>query len=293
MILVTGAIGKIGREAVRLLGPVRTLVRAPSGGAGEVVGDFDHPETLDPALRGVDTLLLIGPAVAAQIAVLDRAAAQGVRHVVRITNHKAYADSPVTRRREHARIDAHLKASGMEYTLLAPNFFMQNLLALAPEIAATGGFSSSVGDGRIGMIDARDVAAAAAAIAVAPESHGGRTYLLTGPELVTFADVAREWASVSGCPWSTGGFRLRSTARRWSRTGYRRRGRTRRFSACSRRATGLGCRGISARSRGGSRGGCGPSWRTVLCPEQAKHDQPGGETWLFVSIWLLTVSQQA
>lgn len=200
MILVTGATGKIGREAVRLLGPVRTLVRTPSGGTDEVIGDFDRPDTLDAALCDVGTLLLIGPAVAAQIAVLDRAVAHGVRHVVRVTNHKAVGDSPVARRREHARIDARLKASGMEYTLLAPNFFMQNLLALAPEIAGTSGFSSSAGDGRIGMIDARDVAAAAAAITTDPAAHAGRTYLLTGPELVTFAEVAREWASATGRP---------------------------------------------------------------------------------------------
>ncbi|WP_406638861.1 NmrA family NAD(P)-binding protein [Amycolatopsis sp. WGS_07] len=201
MILITGATGKIGSEAVRLLGPVRTLVRTPSGGPDEVIGDFDRPDTLDAALRGVDTLLLIGPAVAEQqIAALDRAVAHGVQHVVRVTNHKAYPDSPVARRREHARIDAHLKASGMAYTLLAPNFFMQNLLALAPEIAGTGGFSTSAGDGRIGMIDARDVAAAAAVIASSPAEHAGRTYLLTGPELVTFADVAREWASATGRP---------------------------------------------------------------------------------------------
>ncbi|WP_275290657.1 NmrA family NAD(P)-binding protein [Amycolatopsis sp. La24] len=200
MILVTGATGKIGSEVVRLLGPVRTLVRTPSGGTDEVVGDFDRPDTLDAALRAVDTLVLIGPAVASQLTVLDRAAANGVRHVVRVTNHKAVDDSPVARRREHARIDAHLKASGMQYTLLAPNFFMQNLLALAPEIAATGGFSSPAGGGRIGMIDARDVAAAGATIATAPAEHAGRTYLLTGPELVTFADVAREWAAVIGRP---------------------------------------------------------------------------------------------
>lgn len=200
MILITGATGKIGGEAVRLLGDVRTLVRTPAGGADEVIGDFDRPDTLDAALRGVDTLLLIGPAVASQTTVLDRAAAHGVRHVVRVTNHKAFADSPVARRREHGRIDAHLKASGMAYTLLAPNFFLQNLLTLAPAVDRTGGFSLSAGDGRIGMIDARDVAAAAAVIASAPEGHAGRTYLLTGPELVTFADVAREWGAVTGSP---------------------------------------------------------------------------------------------
>lgn len=166
-----------------------------------MIGDFDRPDTLDAALRDVDTLVLIGPAVAeSQMAVLDRAVAHGVGHVVRVTNHKAYADSPVARRREHARIDAHLKASGMGYTLLAPNFFLQNLLTLASAVARTGGFSLSAGEGEIGMVDARDVAAVAAEVARTPAVHAGRTYLLTGPELVTFADVAREWASATGRP---------------------------------------------------------------------------------------------
>lgn len=207
MILVTGATGKVGSEAVRMLAarhhPTRALVRDPSRAPYDsvdiAVGDFDRPDTLDAAMRGIDTVLLVTPSRPDQeIAVIDSALRQGVTHIVKITNHKATADSPVDRRRDHARIEAHLKATGLAYTLLAPNLFMQNLLAVAPMVRQTGGFTMSAGDGRFGMVDARDVGATAATIAAAPERHAGRTYLLTGPELLTYAEVAKELTHALG-----------------------------------------------------------------------------------------------
>ncbi|MFD9894426.1 NmrA family NAD(P)-binding protein [Amycolatopsis sp. NPDC059027] len=211
MILVTGATGTVGSEAVRLLAaqhhPTRALVRDPSrvphsvaGSGMEIVtGDFDRPDTLDAAMRDIDTVLLISPAVPAQeIAVIDSAARQGAKHVVKITNHKASADSPVDRRRGHARVEAHLKSTGLGYTLLAPNLYLQNLLTFAPSIKQTRGFTMSAGDGQAGMVDARDVAAVAAAIAATATDHAGRTYLLTGPELITYTDVAKELGDALG-----------------------------------------------------------------------------------------------
>ncbi|MEC3994231.1 NmrA family NAD(P)-binding protein [Actinacidiphila sp. DG2A-62] len=225
MILVTGATGTIGSATVARLAargvPTRALVRDPSRAPGATpvpaapgapaapdrpgteiaVGDFDRPETLDAALRGIDTVVLISPAVPAQeIAVVDSAVRQGVRHIVKITNHKATPDSPVDRRRDHARVEAHLRASGLAYTLLAPNLLMQNLLFAAPSIRRTRSFTMSAGDGRFGMVDAHDVAASAAAVAAAPSPHAGRGYLLTGPELISYADVARELTRVLGHP---------------------------------------------------------------------------------------------
>ncbi|MCB5909282.1 SDR family oxidoreductase [Streptomyces pinistramenti] len=211
MILTTGATGRIGAEAVRLLVgkglPARALIRDATrvpqdgswGGVEIAVGDFDQPDTLDAAMTGVGTLLVISPSVPAQeIAVIDSAVRQDVKHVIKITNHKATEDSPVDRRRDHARIEAHLKANGLTYTLLAPNLLMQNLFLVAPMIKQTHGFVMSAGDGRFGMIDSRDVSAAAAAVAAAPAGHEGRTYLLTGPELVTYADVAAELTRALG-----------------------------------------------------------------------------------------------
>jgi uncharacterized protein YbjT (DUF2867 family) len=204
MILVTGATGNVGSEAVRLLTgrrqPVRALVRSPGRTENAVIGDFDRPETLDAAMAGIGTVLLVSPAVPAQeIAVIDSAARNGVAHIVKVSS-KASADSPVDRRRGQARIEEHLLASGLAYTLLRPNAYMQNLFALAPMVRQTGGFVMSAGDGQVGMIDARDVAAAAAAIVAAPAPHASKTYWLTGPDLVTYDDVAKALAGALGHP---------------------------------------------------------------------------------------------
>jgi uncharacterized protein YbjT (DUF2867 family) len=201
MILVTGATGKIGSEAVRLLRqqdqPVRAMVRdpdkaAPLAAAGATItrADFDDPASIDQAMAGVDTVILVSPAVPAQeLNVIASASRPGVKHVIKVTS-KASADSPIARRRGQAEIEAGLAASGLPHTLLRGNAFMQNTLALAPAIKKTGGFGSSAGSGRVGMVDARDVAAVAAEIATAPGEHAGRTYWLTGPALISFADVA-------------------------------------------------------------------------------------------------------
>ena len=148
MILVTGSTGKVGSEAVRLLAErhqrtralVRDPSRAPYGNVEIVAGDFDRPDTLDAAMQGIDTVLLVSPAVPAQeIAVIDSAARQGVTHVVKITS-KASADSPVDRRRGQAQIEARLEATSLAYTLLRANAHMQNLLALGPNGQADGRF---------------------------------------------------------------------------------------------------------------------------------------------------------
>lgn len=208
MILVTGATGKVGSEAVRLLAaqhhPTRALVRdpsrAPQDGTETAIGDFDRPVTLDAAMRGIDTVLLVSPAVPAQeIAVIDSAVRQGVAHVVKVTS-KASADSPVDRRRGQAQIEAHLEATGLSYTLLRSNAYMQNLLALAPMIRQTRGFLMSAGAGQVGMIDARDVAATAVAVATTPGKHVGQAYWLTGPDLISYADVASELSAQLGHP---------------------------------------------------------------------------------------------
>jgi uncharacterized protein YbjT (DUF2867 family) len=208
VILVTTA-GKVGCEAVRLLArrevPVRVLVRDPEktkalaeAGAEIAVGDLGAPASLDAAMAGVTGVVLVSAAVPAQeLNVVRSAARAGVGHVVKATS-KASADSPIARRRGQAQIEAGLAASGLPRTLLRSNAYMQNVLALAPAIAATSGFGSSAGPGRIGMVDARDVAAVAAEIAASPAPHAGRTYWLTGPELISNYDVAAVLSKLLG-----------------------------------------------------------------------------------------------
>jgi uncharacterized protein YbjT (DUF2867 family) len=210
MILVTTA-GKVGAETARVLAgqrkPVRILVRDPAkaeslvqSGAEVVIGDLGVPAAVDAAMQGVSAVVLVSPALPAEeLHVVTGAVRAGVGHVVKITS-KASADSPIARRRDQARIENGLIASGIGYTLLRNNAYMQNFLMSAPAIAGTSSFGSAAGDGRIGMIDTRDVAAVAAAIAASPAEHAGKTYWPTGPESLSYRDAAAVFSTVLGRP---------------------------------------------------------------------------------------------
>jgi uncharacterized protein YbjT (DUF2867 family) len=210
MILVTTA-GKVGAETVRLLCgqdvPVRVLVRDParptaqalaSAGAEVAKGDLSVPGSIDEAMTGVSSVVLVSPAVPVQeLNVVASAAQSGVSHIVKATS-KASSGSPIARRRWQAEIEAGLADSGIPHTLLRSNAYMQNVLALAPAIATSSSFGSAAGKGRTGLVDARDVAAVAAHIAIAPGPHAAKTYWLTGPELLSNYDVAAALSQLLG-----------------------------------------------------------------------------------------------
>ena len=135
---------------------VGVLCRALADAGAEIaVGDLAVPASIDEAMAGVTSVVLVSPAVPAQeLNVVASAARAGVGHVVKATS-KASADSPIARRRWQTKIETGLAASGVPHTLLRSNAYMHNVLALAPAIAKTSSFGSSAGKGRIGMIDAR------------------------------------------------------------------------------------------------------------------------------------------
>jgi uncharacterized protein YbjT (DUF2867 family) len=208
MILITTA-GKVGSEAAQLLAqrrePVRILVRnhekatlLAQAGVDVFVGDLHVPASIDEAMDGVSRVLLVTPPVVQQeLHVIDSAVRAGVEHVVKITS-KASADSPILRRRNQTEIESALVASGLAYTFLRNNAYMQNFLMMAPLIKNTNSFSNATGDGRIGHIDARDVAAVAAEIAASPAEHAGKEYWPTGPEVLSSAEVAAVLTEVVG-----------------------------------------------------------------------------------------------
>ena len=210
MILVTTA-GKVGSAAARLIVPrdvpVRVLVRHPEktadlaqAGVEIFPGDLDSTDSIDQALRGVSRVILVTqPILEQELRVIDSAARAGIEHVVKITN-KADAHSPIARRRIQNEIEDALAASGLSYTLLRNNAYMQNFLMMAPGIAQTSSFRTATGDGRIGHIDVRDVAAAAAEIAISPAGHSRKTYWPTGPESLSGTDVAAIFTKVLGRP---------------------------------------------------------------------------------------------
>jgi NAD(P)H dehydrogenase (quinone) len=209
MILVTGATGQVGREVVRLLAgdvPVRALVRdrdaAGLDGAEISVGSFDDRASLARAMTGVETLFLAGRDNPAQVdqhsRVLAAAAAAGVGRVVKLSAAAAARGSPVALMRWHATTEQELRAAGVRWTFLRPHLYMQNLLRFAAEVAGSGTLTAPMGSGAFPLVDTRDVAAAAAAVLRDPGQHAMRTYVLTGPRAVSYAEIAAAMAAVAG-----------------------------------------------------------------------------------------------
>ena len=126
------------------------------------------------------------------------AAAAGVRHVVKTSVFRASRVSNLRLANQHGQIEEMITRSGLEWTFLRPTFFMQNL---AGQIL-NGVVCSAAEDGRVAMIDARDVAAAAVTVLDHARRHSAGTYTLTGPRAVTFDQVSEvvSAAGGSGCP---------------------------------------------------------------------------------------------
>ena len=205
-ILITGANGNVSSAVLKSLGDlsdVRVLVRdaakAPTG-VEVAVGDLDDPATLEDAFKGVHTLWLLtamGPqAPHASMNALWAAKKAGVSHVVRMSAIGAAHDAPTRNGRLHALSDVELAASGLDWTVIRPAFFMQNLLGSVNGDTLYGG----IGEGRIGLIDIRDIADFAAKVLRDPEPHKGRTYTLTGPASISLNDAAADLTEVYGTP---------------------------------------------------------------------------------------------
>lgn len=198
---VTGATGVLGGLVARDLAdrgiPHRLLVRTPSK-APEIPGTSVHPVTYSDqsaaqhALDGVHTLFMVSAAESADRldqhrAFIDAAAAAGVRHVVYTSFIAAAPDATFTLARDHYVTEEYIKASGMSWTFLRDSFYIDFMEALVGE---DGVIRGPAGDGRCAIVAREDVARSAAAILVDPASHAGRTYDITGPEALSFAEVA-------------------------------------------------------------------------------------------------------
>jgi uncharacterized protein YbjT (DUF2867 family) len=212
-ILITGGSGTVGGELAKQLTSAgvefRAMVRSTKGskkaaalkGVDTVPGDFDDPGSLGRALRGVERAFLLtnssDRAEAQQTAFVGAAKQAGVKHIVKLSQWAASSDSPVRFLRYHGTVERRIRESGVAFTFLRPNLFMQGLLAFKDTIASQGKFFAAIGDARISAVDVRDIAAAAAA-ALTANSHEGKTYNLTGPQALTHAEIAAQLSSAMG-----------------------------------------------------------------------------------------------
>lgn len=213
-VLVTGATGTVGSRLVGLMRteemPVRVFVRDPDkavrllGSDVELaVGDFADRGTIEIALKDVDKLFLACANDPRQVElegnVIEAAAHSDVGHVVKLSALGAEVGCRLSFWDWQGRIEEHLLRSGLPATILRPHNYMSGLLAAAGSVRAGGTIFGTAADARIPMVDPEDVAAAAKAALTEP-GHEGHVYSLTGPEAVTFSEVAAELSDVLGRP---------------------------------------------------------------------------------------------
>lgn len=210
-IAVTGATGNLGRLIIEQLksrtaaGAIVALARAPEKAAdlGVSVRSFDYarPETLVPALEGVDTLMLVSSSEVGQRAaqhrnVIDAAKRAGVQRIVYTSLLHADA-SPLSLAEEHRETEAELKASGIPHTILRNGWYAENYTGSISGALAGGAFIGSAGDGRISAAPRADFAEAAAVV-LTETGHDGQTYELAGDHGWTLAELAAEISLQTG-----------------------------------------------------------------------------------------------
>ena len=216
-ILLTGATGNIGTELTKILAargvPFRALVRSLKGeaaqtigalpGAELVIGDLNAPQTVASALAGIERVFLLTnsseQAEEQQLAFVKLAQQAGVRHIVKLSQWAADRHSPVRFLRYHAVVEEAIQGSGLTYTFLRPNLFMQGLLGFHHSITTQGKFFAAIGEAKISAVDVRDIADVAATALTEP-GHENKIYSLTGPAALTHAQMAAQLSEALNCP---------------------------------------------------------------------------------------------
>ena len=214
MILVTGAGGTVGHSVLDELAkagqPVRAAYhsadkasRATAAGRDAVTINYAQPETLRPALEGVDAVFLLAGGVAGQVdaerSVVHAAKAAGVRRIVKLSVVGA-TEEEFTFARVHRESEREIEQSGLAWTFLRPASYMQNFANfMAPAIRAQRTIYTMIPDAVFNHDDTRDVARAAALVLVR-DGHEGRAYTLTGPRSFSYREAAVTIGDVIGTP---------------------------------------------------------------------------------------------
>lgn len=211
MILVTGASGNVGgavlNELVKKGVAARAMYRsegdaskAPAG-IERAIGDFSDRGSLDRALEGVERVFLVCSPIP-QLGELEgnmveACRAHRVKHLVQ-SSALGVGETKASFPRWHFQVEEAVRASGVPATILRPESFMQNIADFyAPGIRSEGAFYAALGEAPIAYIDVRDIGAVAAT-ALTSDEHAGRTYLLTGPELLTQREIAARISRLTG-----------------------------------------------------------------------------------------------
>ena len=212
MILITGATGKTGSATAKSLGEkgetFRALIRneekkegLESLGGEVVIGSIENTEVVNQSMQGVKTVLVLLPNSESQLALekqlVDSAKQAGVERIVKMSSIEATPDATSPIPKLHLESEEYIKQSGLAWTMIKPNFYMQNLLASAGTIKEQGKIFLPMGDGKTGMIDTTDVGKVLAKV-LSEDGHESMNHEITGPEILSFYEVAEIFSQVLG-----------------------------------------------------------------------------------------------
>ena len=216
MICITGAGGTVGSEVLRQLELAQAPLRvayfssekaeaARARGIKAVLIDYNRPATLRAAFQACEKLFLLGPNTLNQsqleLNAVEAAKAAGIRYIIKQSVLGAEEES-YSLARVHRPVEKAIESSGLAWTFLRPNSFMQNSVTFMSEaIKAQGVFYSASGEAKISHVDVGDIAAVAVQALTEP-NHAGKAYKLTGPEPLTYDELASELSKVLGRPIS-------------------------------------------------------------------------------------------
>jgi uncharacterized protein YbjT (DUF2867 family) len=208
---VTGATGGVGGRVARRLAAAgarqRLLCRDPArapelAGATTARADFQDPASVQAALAGTHTLLLVSATehadrVRLHTGAVDAARAAGVERIVYLSFLAAGPEATFTFARDHWHTEQHIRRTGLAYTLLRDSLYQDVLPYFAD---SHGVIRGPAGDGRFAPVARDDIADVAAVVLLDGPAHDGRTYDLTGPAAISMAEVAGELTRAAGRP---------------------------------------------------------------------------------------------
>src|ERR687898_2690882 len=214
-ILVSGATGTVGSEVVRQLSSSMDVnIKAAARSVEKIKNlegdkvktvsiDYNKLESLKEALKDVDKLFLLAPAVpnAHELAsnLVNEAKKAGVRYIVKQSVMGADEGADVGTMRLHREAEKIIEESGIPYTFLRPNEFMQNFINFhSPSIKGNNAFYLPLEDAKVSLVDGRDIAAVAVKSLLDEDKHKNKTYLITGPEALSYHQVAEMLSNATG-----------------------------------------------------------------------------------------------
>ncbi len=211
-ILVTGSNGNVGSQVVKQLSEIGVNVRAGVHSKEKADNinhldvelfemDFNNSNTISRALEGIDKVFFLTPLIPDMVEIGDRFVASAkkadIKHIVRMSGMGADNEDAITLGKMHREIEKKIEDSGIPFTHVRPNSFMQNFLMYAQTIKEQNAFYAPIEDGKVSYVNVRDIASVISTV-LTNKGHEGKGYTITGPIALSNYEIADILSNVTG-----------------------------------------------------------------------------------------------